>query len=364
MRWKDDKGARTFLALAALFVPACTAQIAGFLYVQLGYPALPDEIFRSAPIGENALLVATIAGSLIALPSIFMAFSALARPEAGRLTFTYLVGNLALVIPQREPGAVALLAGALLGLLAVLDQGYFAKSAMMKHWDGDAMRLAMFLPFLILVGRNLLLFDQSAVLIGVLMIGSGGMLFLCLPGCSEREWLKSFARLTGYVGVIAGWSRVASSLLDGDVFRVPELVIPVVLLPMALWAMLLSFGAEGDRRAYRRVAGVGAMGALSLQLLAFGESVSILVCLAVAVALLGAAFWSSHRVLLVSGVAGFLITFGQLLFSVREIWAQNLWVSLGALEVLILLTSSLLERNWQRLQRGSAALRAEWRAWE
>jgi len=285
---------------------------------------------RIDPIGEPALLLAGLACAVIALPAIFLAFSALARPEAGRLTLAYVTGNLVLLLPQRQPDAVVAIAAGLLGFLLTLDRRFFARATMLRHRDGVTMRLALLIPLLILVARNLILFGGSPLLAGFVLASSGGFLFLALPGGLSIEWLKPLIRLLGFGMVAAGWAVVANWILDFDGGLSSQECIPVGLLPIAGLAILLSLYAGPGGRVYRKIAGAGAMAALMLQLTAFGGPESILLSLGVAVIMVAGALWASDRTLLVSGIVGFVGTMVYLLFSVREFWAQNLWVSLGA----------------------------------
>jgi hypothetical protein len=359
LRWREDKGARTFLALAALFVPVCAAQIAGFLCVQLGHAAAPHELFTIAPVGESPLLIAGMSFALLALPTIVLAFSALARPEAGRLALSYLVGNLALIQPIRDSGAVLGIAAALLGFLLLMDQRFFARSVRMKHLDGLAMRGAMFLPLLILVGRNLLLFDRTPELLGFSYGAAGALLFLGFPGWLSGEGLRTMTRGCGFVLIAVGWAILAGQWCPGA-----DSVISVGLLPLAGLAMILSPAAGRDAKVYRRMSALTAVPGVLLHLLAFEGNGIVLLSLGLTAAIMAGAFWVCDRLLLVAGGIGFAVTLAHVFFSVREFWAQNLWVSLGALGVVILIASSLIERNWHRLNQGAAALREGWNSWD
>ena len=269
-----------------------------------------------------------------------------------------------LLLPQRDPNTVAAIAAGLLGFLLLLDRRFFARAAMLKHRDGVTMRLALLLPLLILVGRSLMLHGGSPVLVGFVLVSFGGFMFLGWPSCCTSDGLKTLVRLFGFGMVAIGWAVVTDWILKAIDWDSSEPVITVGLLPIAGAALLLSTRAGNDGRTYRRLASAGAMAAMLFHLTTFGGVGSILLALGMAVAMVAGAFWVTDRTILISGVMGFVFTLLYGLFMVREFWAQNLWVSLSALGVAILITSSLIERNWQRLTQRGTELVEGWQSWD
>lgn len=364
VRWHEDKGARTFLALSALFVPACTAQLSGLIEAQLGH-AMPVrwELLHSEPVGVAPLFLAMSVGAILIIPICFLTFSAMARPEAARLTLVYVAANAVLLLPTRAPNTVAIIAAAMLSFHLLMDCRYFARTPLMKHWDGVAVRLTLGLPLVVFVGRTLLLYDYSQNLVGVVLAALGMLYFYGLPRCISSDLVRIASRLSGLALFAAAWLQFSDPLVRLSGATPVEAAIPFRVFPITLIMFGLSFHAEAGASVLRRTAGVAGIAALLIHLLAFGGLGITIVSLAAAVAVVSGAFWFGDRLFLITGASGFVITLAHALISVREFWAGNLWISLGTIGVVILLASSLIERNWHRLRKSGAALKTEWDSW-
>jgi hypothetical protein len=364
VRWNEDKGARTFLALATWFVPVATVQWAGFLHAELSRPVPPHEIFHTEAVGATSLFFAGAAWLVTALPTVFLAFAAMARPVAGRLTLAYLAGNVALAQPERDPVVVLAIAAGLLALLLAADWVWFSREARLKHWDGAVTRLTLFLPLGILLGRNLVLYGEDASLAGFAFGAMGAGLFLGLPSALPHEGWRTVSRWIGAGSLTLGWCLFADRFREAFGWSGSEGVIPLMVLPCAGLTFLGSLLAGREGRIHRSVSAGVAMAMLFVDVGIHDGSWPILAGLVLGVALVAAAFWLSERFLLIIGVLGFGGSLAHVVLSLREFWAQNLWVSLGALGVGILVASSLVERNWRRLHQSAALIRKGWEAWD
>lgn len=364
--WREDKGARTFLGIATLFVPPCFAQMGALVLVQWHgqAAALPEQfrIFQFDPVGWLGLGSALFAGVIILAPLIFLAFSSLARPESKRLTFAYLTGTATLLLPARDPNAVAPILGSLLALLSWADFRFFARARGLRHWDGAVVRASMWFPPAILAGRTILLYGSSSLLNGLLLAMLAALLFAGVPRCVANRPLQSAARIASLLPLTLSWRSFVGPLLP--LFGPPqELVIPLEVLPLTVLATLLSFHAPGIATFLRRSAALVAMGGLLFQLLVYSGTGSSLLCATAAVILIAGAFWLEDRTLFCCGSLGFLFSVGYHIVSARDFWADNLWLSLAVLGVLIVLASSLIERQWQALRARGKAFLDDWRSW-
>lgn len=365
--WREDKGARTFVGISALFVPPCFAQMGALVHAewQGTATAFPEQfrIFQYGPVGWLGLAIALSAGAIVLAPLTFLAFSSLARPEAKRLTFAYLAGNAALLLPIRDPNAIAPILGSLLIFLGFTDLRFFGGASGLKHWDGVAVRTAMWLPPTVLAGRTVLLHGSSPILDGLLLAILAALLFAGVPRYVSNRSLQTLARLASLVPLSFSWLNIIDPVLPWFDRPTEELIVPLKLLPLTGIVVALSFHAPGSAAFYRRSAAFVAMGGLLYQLMVYSGTSSSVLCATVAVTLIAGAFWLEDRSLFCCGTIGFLISIGYHIVSARDFWADNLWVSLAVLGVLIVLASSLIERQWQVLRARGRAFLDDWSSW-
>lgn len=365
VRWREDKGARTFLALSALATVACFAQLGALVHAHLGDPrVLPLwQPVRPQQVDPSQLLLLAAVTLVVLVPVCLLAFKALARPQGLRLTFVHLVGCAAVLLPARDPNTIAALTTGLFAFLLHMDRRHFAKTPLMKHWDGVAVRLSLALPPIVVLARTLLFYGTTPALSAVVLGIAGTAFFLGLTRFSSDALLNGTFRVLGIALYGAGWIVLAGPLADMTALPPSERIIPVVLLPLCGMLFALSFSAGSFGVALRELGGISAALLMLLQLGIFGGALSTIGSLVLAIALVVGAFRLALRSYLVMGAGLFGFTLLHMAIGARELWAQNLWVSLGALGVVTLLLSSILERNWSRIHQGRTALANEWRSW-
>ena len=150
-RLRDTKTARTFLAIAAAFVPVLSCILGGLLLSRFApsvVPQLPSYATWVAS-SHSAALLALAATVAVAVPVVGFAFLTLTRSGAWPMALTYLLGNAALLIPTRDPELVTAIAGTyFLGLVA-FEWRTFSRDADLRTLEGGFVRTMMLAPGLV-----------------------------------------------------------------------------------------------------------------------------------------------------------------------------------------------------------------------
>ena len=129
------------MALAAAFLPVLACVLGGLVYSQFAWDAraggLPGYATWVAA-SPGAALVALGATALVAVPVVLFSFVTLGRARAGALSAAYLASNALLLLPTRDPTAVALLATLNLGALACWDWRTLSRDTALRTLKADS----------------------------------------------------------------------------------------------------------------------------------------------------------------------------------------------------------------------------------
>ncbi len=365
LRIGDEKSARTFLGLAVGAVPVHFTVLGALLYSQFpwlsGYTAYPDYAHFSAP-NQAAALLATGVGFLLLIPVCWAAFLAFARPRALALTGAFLLANAALLVPTRHPDLIGLLALALLAATVLFDRRWLQGVQALRTSEGAFTRLLMAVPFLILVGRTLNLYDPSSFFLSALMACLAVVLFLLLPSLTDERGLARLFQGVSLVPTAAAWLLVVDALQQGLGFGASWL-LPLCCLPIAGLFAALSLRAVGGGAGMRRLAAVLASGGMLAQLVLFPSLTASFWCLAIAIATSAYGFAAEQRGVFLTGLAA--MAFG-LLYHVRyaaDLYALSPWGSLAVLGIVTVLAAAVLERHHRALVAHVLGLRERMAGW-
>jgi hypothetical protein len=365
LRIRDEKGARTFLGLAAGAVPIHFTVLGALLYSQFpwlsGFAHYPAYAHFTAPHPAAALATAAI-GVVALVPVCWMAFLTLARPEAKRLTVAYMLANLTLLVPTRHPDVIGLLAFALLIGCLFFDRRYLLPAQGLRTLEGRFVRLLMGVPFAVLIGRTLNLYEPSSLFFAAWLASMAVTLFVLGPAMVKQ---KREAVLAQYVSLIpAGLACVALGDAVVGAFNLHEsAILPLVCLPMAgTFAAMSLRTADGGAR-MRNLAALVAAGGMTAQLVFFPGVLSSVACLATAILATAYGYAAEQKGVLVSGAAA--LVFG-LLYHLRyaaELYALSPWAALAALGIVTVVAASLLERHHGTLAAHVIELRSRIGGW-
>jgi hypothetical protein len=366
LRIRDEKGARTFLGLAAGAVPVHFTVLGALLYSQFpwlsGFAEYPAYAHFLAPDGAAALVTSGIGvGVLIAV--CWIAFLAFARPQARRLTTAYLLANAALLVPTRHPDVIGLVALGLLVGLVVFDRMVLASSQALRTPEGSFVRAMLAVPFAILIGRTFNLYEPSALFFGAVLASLAVVLHVLVPKViASRRW-ASAAQYASLVPAAGAWLCVAHAL-QSALSLSAAWVLPLACLPTALLYGALSLRSQGDGAPMRRLAALVATGGMTLELVLFPGVLASFFCLATAIVALAYGYASEQRGVLLTGLTA--LVFG-LLYHVRfaaELYALSPWGALALLGTVTVLAASLLERHHRTLLGHALELRGRLQSWQ
>lgn len=373
LQLREDKGARTFLALAAAFLPAHFLQLAAFVYHQLiGTPrGLPAFFVLQAP-SPTALVLTLIAAVPLLIGTAFLGFSALARSEARALTLTYALANLALMIPTRNPDIIGLFAlAAFLGVAAQTAR-LRARASILETFDGTIALSLLQVPVLLLVIRNMSLYDITALLVSAVATAGAILAFSSARQIFKTTGTKKLAERIGFALTALAWYQFVVGLFFNpslgsmgaylDAHRDAAL-LPFFALPYAVIVAIISLTIPERGANYRRFAAWLAILAMVNQLFTVPGLVSSLLCVLTGAVTLVLAFEAEERGLFYSGAFGLV---AGLLYHLRyatELYAMSPWLTLAIPGVLLILLSSYIERNGGALLERVKRLKAEVDGW-
>lgn len=370
VRMKEDKGARTFLAIAAAFLPAHFMQLGAMLYAALvGTPPFLPSFFVLTVPGLPAIATALAIAVPILTAVAFFGFSAMSRAEAKRLTALFLVGNGLLLLPTRNADVIALLVAGLFGLIVNEEFRRFAKNSAMRTWDGIAARVITYSPISVLVIRSFILYPTSALLVSVIFALGAAIAYLIARETPKESALGDTMEIMTIPLVALSWCN----FLEGTVFNpmlttllLPfksEIILPITALPIAAFIAAMSVRSRLGGVGYRRLASWLAIGSVILQLAAVPGLFSAFLCILVSIGTIAGSFEAEEKGLFYSGSAGLAAGLVYHLHYAADLYALSPWLTLAVLGTMTLLVSSYLERNLATIVERVTGFRnriAEW----
>ena len=357
LRLHDDKSARTFLIVSAAVIPVHFTQLGGLLFSRLGTPAAhyPQWLYWRAP-DDAAAFTTTAIGLAALIPVAYIAFSVLARAKARRLTAAYLAANAALLIPVRSPNAIGPLAFGLLALTLLFDYRQLRGESALRTLEGALVRTMLYVPFALLIGRTLHLYELSVILSAALVESAALVLFFFAPHIVEGGRAARFCQGFGTALAGLGWLLLGTEIADA--LALPsDAAFTLLTLPAALIFCIMGCFAQSSPRNYLRAGALTAAASVILQQLLFGNAFSSSVCIIVAI--LTAAYGHSARDkrIFYCGLSAFVLGMACNLRYAVEVYTLYPWLTLAAIGVLTVLAAAFLERRPALLRKALRAVK-------
>lgn len=331
---REEKGARTFLALALGSLPVNFSLLGAFLYLHFGLDRLgvqyPQIAAWRIDSGREALILAALAIPLLAATARF-AFSVHARAQARELSHLYLLGNGLIALPLRSP---ALVGGMVLGLTLILILALhrlLERGGALRTFEGRVALGCLFLPPLVLAGRALWLY-------------AAGDVFLFLTALALHAGIRFLHRQAGSNPLTEPLSLLSATWAALTLARIAE-AEGALLLP----ALSLGYGLLLYEIGYRRAAALIAAGGSAINLLLFDGLIPSLLALLAGIAMAAAGVRNRHRALFLYG--SLLMGAGlvrQVATAIRD-FSFDSWGTLALIGIAAVLAASLLERYAPRL---------------
>lgn len=353
IRIKEDKGARTFMALTALVVPVHFAQLGALLYsaspytiAGVQYPAFLTWI---APDPAAALMTAAI-GIAALLPVTLIAFLSLARKKARLISLVYLTSCAALLIPFRDPDIMAFVIAALAAVFGYFDLAHLSRDSSMRTPEGTLVRGMLAVPLLITLTRTLQLYQPTEFFIAVLFALAAAGLHLYIPRSTANRDVQGFSEGIAVAPAAVSWFLL-THLATQQITVAPEHVILLAGLPLAAIYAVLALTAQAAGNFLRFATRASAMGAVALQLAIFTDPLAAVICLLTAVLIMVESFARGSSSFLIAAAAVFAFGLIRQVVNAIEVYTLSPWLSLAVLGMLTIIAGSFVERNYSSIVR-------------
>jgi hypothetical protein len=366
LRLKEDKGARTFLAVAAAIVPVHFCQLGALLYSALPansaytveYPAFVHWV---APSLGVAIITTSIA-AVILLAISGLAFTALARSEAKLLTLSYAALNALLLIPLRDPALVIAFAFIQFYVVAYLEI-YFIRgaAAAMRTKEGLFCRLMLLSPALFMLGRNMFLYQVTALMFSVLFLALAVYFFAYVPCYLKDKNNGAGFQAFGLFMASLSWWCAADSILQ---FIPLSWHLTLYIYPIAIIYVVASVYAISGGVAYRKVAAFIAMLIAFNQLFEDPTLASSMFCITTAILMIVYSYVVELRLVLYIGILGFASGLAYHLRYAAELYSYSPWLSLAVTGIITILASSIIESRYDSIRCHIKAIGQKLHGWQ
>lgn len=362
---KESKGARLLLTLSLVAVPANFAILGAFIFSQT--PALsatqyPSYLTWSVDSLQAALLTSG-AALVVLIPVILLGFTVLARSMSKKLSLLFLLSNMALLLPLRDPQMIALLVlGLTLCTLMISYKVAFNQNAAKTREGATALGLQL-LPLAVLGGRNLWLYSYDAFLLAVLVITAFLVLRQMSLCFSQDSRIAGFLNTLSLVPAVSV-SFLLSDALDAFVFIPDVLVFPLSAVLSAVMVFDISRRSMNNVDFYRNVAVWGLVLSLFANLVVFNTWAGALVCIILGVAMLVFAYQVRQRTVLVGGTIVVMAGSIQLCYELVRYFDLGSWTALAVLGVISILLASTIESKGGHFRPCLHRWKRQLRQWE
>jgi len=343
---KDAKNARIFFGLGTAFVAAQLSQVAAmgraFMIKGQAGELLLDmwwDLDRLSPLILGMNIGVSV---LLAIPVAYAGFTILARQHRTSLLVGFMLANIAMVLPTREPMMITALILCGFALLRFRDLRFYQPDRAMHTVSGYSARLLAWIPLFILIGRSAFYpiteFQHAAIM------GLGSWLMIKeIPRMVGKAEFIPLLQYFGIILAIAAWFVGAHDFIDSFA---PRTEIYVGLLPMIAFMFVFSFQVQDDSPATRFVAAVIAMlTVICLMLLYRHDYVSSLMSIATGIGLSVAGLYLHEKLVLSCGAISFISGLMYYMGFLLDFYHAMPWLSAGLLGVAALLLASWIEKQ-------------------
>ena len=265
----------------------------------------------------------------------------LARQHRASLLVGFIITNIAMVLPVREPMPITALIVAGFFLLRYRDIRLYQPDRAMRSVSGFSARLLVWIPLMIMIGRSAfypVLDIQYAVLLSLV----SWMMIKEIPRVAGKA---EFIPLLQYFGM--GLAIVAWCVGTGDVIRdLPSITETYAgILPVIAFLFITSFQIQDDSPATRFVAALVAMLTVLCMLLDTHQYYASLMSMGTGLVLTVAGLYLHEKLVVSCGaislIGGLMYYLGFLL----DMYQSMPWLSAGLLGIAALLLASWIDKQ-------------------
>lgn len=357
---KENKGARTLLAIVASLIPVHFAQLGALLFSQtpeaLTPSYYPQYFYWAAPTLGDALL-ALACGVTALIPMAFMSYSVLVRQHAKRFLYANLLASAVLLVPSRDPLLISLLIG-LVGTMVLMADRKVSNSPDLKTVEGVIARLLPFAALSLTAARQFFLYNAAEFIVGsVLALGTAA-----LYGPIRRVFRNE--GIVGTIEVVSLASASVACFLLVDTLQLPS-IYRIASLGIVGCLVLSVMGTQARvvGKLYQTVAAVVLIWSAGAECTLVGIEASI-ISLVMGLVAVTVACIAERKVLLAAGLCVVSISLGDVVVLALRSVTISPWLTLGTIGVSTVLAASYLERNFVRLAEIATQSRARLASWK
>ena len=350
LKLRENKGARTLLAITAAIVPVHFLQLGALIYSKTAdhIPSMPHYLIWTAP--STSSLITVLALALVGLlPITYVAFCTLARQKSAAITAIYLLACAQLLIPVRDPVSVAIVAAFTFTLLFVGYIYSLERAACMRTFEGVLCRIMLCLPISFLIGRQLYLYNADDTFRGVVSAVLAVVFFHLIPRTIEDRSNSLLSQLIGTIFALSATNLLVTSSLHS--FGLTQLLPHLLsLLPFAAVFYGLSFSINYLKQGYRSIAIVLAVAGVIQEVLFSSNLLALSLCLVLSMVVIVAAFAQQGKYTFGAGILCFTVTLVRFIQYAVPFASISPWVGLAILGLVTVVLGSYVEQDNNRLK--------------
>lgn len=366
LRLQESKGARTLLGLTLAVTPINFAIMGALLFSQFSW----DEAFAKLPnyatwvaTSPAMAVLATIGGLIVLGPLCHFSFMTLGHKQAKLFSTMFVLSNLTLLLPTRQPNLAAVVFVLLSAALTCCEVRIFSRETMLNTFEGRLSRGILWVPALILVGRTCYIYTPSQLFISAIFTTLALINIAFLPQLTDRKTWQSALQVSGTVLAGLAWLNLADVLTHTWPIDL-QWTIPFYILPLAALLVPISRCAIGNGGNYRRAAAMIAILCAAANLLIYPSLPTSFFCLLISIGVLIYGYLAEQKIPFFSGAAGAVLGLGYHIKTAFNYYSLTGWGSLIILGVAIIIAASLLERNNSRLREKLQHIRTRLYQWD
>ncbi|SHJ37347.1 hypothetical protein SAMN02745165_02226 [Malonomonas rubra DSM 5091] len=366
LRLQESKGARTLLGLTLAVTPINFSIMGALLFSQFSWDGsfaqLPGYATWVASSPGMALLMA-LGGIAVLAPLGHFSFMTLGHNRAKLLSVTFLISNLTLLLPTRQPNAIAAVFMLLIAALTFNEISAFRKETSLRTFEGILSRTALWIPAAILIGRGCYFYTPNQLFVSAILIAVAALFFVILPQFTGRASWQRASQIFGAIVASVAWLNLAE-LLDRSWRIGSDWELLLAIMPISGILYLLSRFSLCSGRNYRRAAAIVAILGGSANLLFHSGLQAALFCLLISISVLVYGYLCEQKIIFFSGALGTLFGLGYQVKAALHHFSLAGWSSLMVIGVAIIISASFLERNGGRLRARVQHVRTRLNQWE
>jgi hypothetical protein len=358
---KDAKNARIFFGLGTAFIAAQFSQVAAMgralmIKGQSG-EVLLDMWWDLDSLSPLIVGMNVAVSVLLAIPVAYAGFTILARQHRTSLLIGFMMTNIAMVMPTREPMIITALILSGFAVLRFRDMRLYQSDRAMHTVSGFSARILVWVPLFILIGRSAF-YPVSELQYAMMMALVSWLMIKEIPRIVGKAEFIPLLQYFGITLAIAAWFVGAQDFIESFASRTE---VYAGMLPMIAFLVAISFHIQDDSPATRFTAALIAMLTVLCAMFDRHDYVSSLMSIATGISLSVIGLYLHEKLVVSCGaislIGGLLYYLGFLL----DMYHAMPWLSAGLLGVAALLLASWIDKQ-QGSMKGKFGL--FWRAFK